>query len=423
MSESDAQESAAPVVVPHDPYIALRYRDFRFLVFGRFFGSLGEQMASVAIGWELYKRTGEAFALGLVGLVQVLPVILLALPAGAIADRYSRKRIVAIAQFVLAFGSLGLALLAYSQGPIPLIYACLLSIGVARAFNNPASSTLLPQTVPTEVFPNAVTWGSSAWQLASVLGPALGGIVIALTGATWTVFIFDMGTAALFAVLVLLIRGKQKARVREKVSVQSMVAGASFVWRTKIILAAITLDMFAVLLGGATALLPIYALDILHVGASGLGWLRAAPAAGALLMAFVLTHLPPISRSGLTLLWAVTGFGIATIIFGLSTSFYLSLAMLFILGALDQVSVVIRSTLLLTRTPDEMRGRVSAVNSVFIGTSNELGAFESGVAAALFGPVIAVVAGGIGTVLVVGAIALRWPEVRQLGKLGADPFE
>jgi MFS family permease len=407
--------------VAHDPYAALRYPDFRFLMIGRFFGSLGEQMAGVAVGWELYVRTHDALALGLVGLVQVLPVILLSLPAGTVADRYSRKKVVAFAQALAALSSLGLVLVSATQGPIALFYFFLLLIGIARAFNNPASSALLPQTVPATAFTNAATYSSSAWQLASVLGPAFGGLLIAVFQKAWPVYLFDVVAATLFAVLVSLIQGKQQARSRERVTVKSLVAGALFVWRTKIVLAAITLDMFAVLLGGATALLPAFAEDILKVGPTGLGILRAAPSIGALAMALVLTRRPPFTKAGPILLGAVAGFGLTTIIFGFSQNFLLSIAMLVLLGALDQISVVIRSTLVLTKTPDEMRGRVSAVNSVFIGISNELGAFESGVVASLFGTVWGVALGGIGTIIVVTLVALGWPEVRRLGRLDAEP--
>jgi MFS family permease len=391
-------------------------------------------MVGVAMGWELFKLTNDPFALGLVGLVQVLPVILLSLPAGTVADRFNRKRVVAVAQSLAALSSLGLVILSatqpalepgryltFSEGTIPLYYLCLLGIGVSRAFNLPASNTLLPMTVPPEHFTNAATYSSSAWQLAAILGPALGGFAIALFKTTWQIYLFDVFAALGFALLVNLMQVKHKPRPREPVTLATLSAGARFVFQKKVILAAITLDMFAVLLGGATALLPVFAEEILKVGPVGLGWLRAMPSIGALLMAIFLTRLPPFERAGLTLLWAVVGFGAATLVFGLSVSFPLSLLMLFVLGALDQISVIIRSTLVLTQTPDAMRGRVSAVNSMFIGISNELGAFESGVAARFLGTIGAVVFGGIGTIVVVGLISWFWPEVRQLGRLDPDP--
>jgi MFS family permease len=408
----------------HDPYAALRYRDFRLLLTGRFLTAFGNEMLSFAIGWELWLRTHEALALGMVGLVQVIPVLLLSLPAGHIADQYNRKRIVLISELFLALCVLGLGWLSYTQGPLVLIYALLLGIGIARALNDPASSTLLPQTVPPHLFSNAATWSTSTWHFASIAGPALAGLLIGFFNSVSFIYVFDAFAALTFCVLLLMIKGRQLALAEKSPTWKSLTEGFRFMRNTKVILAAITLDMFAVLFGGAVALLPIYATDILKVGAQGLGILRAAPSVGALLMAFLLAHLPPMQNAGKTLLLAVTGFGLATIVFGLSTSFGLSVAMLVFLGAMDNISVVIRGTLLLTQTPDVMRGRISAVNSIFIGISNELGSFESGLAAALFGPLIAVVAGGVGTILVVLIVARLWPEMVRLKTLtpeGASP--
>src|SRR5215469_7568771 len=403
----------------HDPYLALRHRDFRIFVAGRFIISLGEQMLTVAIGWEIYQRTHSALSLGLVGLVQIVPVLLFSLPAGQVADHMSRKHIVLATQTVMGLGAAMLALLSAQQGAIGLVYATLALIGTATAFYDPASSSLVSQTVPAEVFANAATWSSSSWQLAAVTGPALGGFIIAFTGHATAVYIFDAIASGIYSCLLFFLHDRQVTRTDETPSFRSLAAGVGFVWRTKIILAAITLDLFAVLLGGATTLLPIYAEDILHVGPVGLGWLRAAPSIGAVIMALSLAHLPPFKKAGWTLLLAVAGFGVATIIFGVSQYFPLSFLMLGVLGALDNISVVVRSTLILLRTPDEMRGRISSVNSIFVGSSNQLGGFESGVAAAIFGPVLAVVGGGIGTILVVIAVARIWPEVRQLGRLAA----
>jgi len=408
----------------HDPYAALRHRDFRLLLTGRFLTAFGNEMLSFAIGWELWLRTHEAFALGMVGLVQVVPVILLSLPAGHIADQYNRKRIVLISELFLALCVLGLGWLSYTEGPLVLIYALLLGIGIARALNDPASSTLLPQTVPPHLFSNAATWSTSTWHIASIAGPALAGLLIGFFHSVTFIYIFDAFAAITFCMLLTMIKGRHLALAEKSPTWKSLTEGFRFMRDTKVILAAITLDMFAVLFGGAVALLPIYATDILQVGAQGLGILRAAPSVGALLMAFLLAHLPPMQNAGRTLLLAVTGFGLATIVFGLSTSFIVSVAMLVFLGAMDNISVVIRGTLLLTQTPDAMRGRISAVNSIFIGISNELGSFESGLAAALFGPLIAVVAGGIGTILVVLIVARLWPEMGQLKTLtpeGASP--
>ena len=419
MKSPTKRDLVPPSSPQRDPYAALRFLDFRLLLAGRFISSLGNQMLSFAVGWELWVRTQSALALGLVGLVQVIPVVLFSLPAGHVADQYNRKRIVVITQILLAICSLGLALLSFFQGPILLVYVCLFGIGLARAFNDPASSTLLPQTVPPGIFTSAATWSSSAWQLAAIIGPALAGVLVALLNSVTVIYVLDAMAAVTFLVLVFLIKGRQLALSRKAATLDSLAEGLRFIRSDKVILAAITLDMFAVLFGGAVTLLPIYATNILNVGPKGLGLLRAAPSIGALIMALVMAHLPPLRHAGRTLLLAVTGFGVATILFGLSTSFWFSVLMLVLLGGLDNISVLIRATLILTRTPDEMRGRTSAVNSIFISASNELGGFESGLTAALFGPVIAVVAGGIGTILVVLAIAKIWPEMRELKTLDA----
>jgi MFS family permease len=401
----------------HDPYAALRFRDFRLLLVGRFLTSLGDQMLSFAIGWELWLRTNNELALGLVGLVQVIPVFLFSLIAGHVADQHNRKRIVLVTQLLLMMCTLSLALLSFLEGPVALIYLCLFGIGVARAFNSPATSTLLPQTVPPHIFTSAATWSSSAWQLAAIIGPAFAGLFVALLNTVTLIYVLDALAGGTFLVLVLLIEGRPLALSRKAATLDSLSEGVRFIRGTKVILSAITLDMFAVLFGGAVTLLPVYATDVLKVGPEGLGVMRAAPSIGALMMAVALAHLPPFRHAGRTLLTAVTGFGLATIIFGVSKSFWLSVMMLVTLGALDNISVVIRSTLLLTYTPDEMRGRISSVNSIFISASNELGGFESGLTAALVGPVLSVVGGGIGTILVVLAIAKTWPEMRRLRTL------
>lgn len=411
---------AAPTSVErHDPYIALRSRDFRLLTLASAISAFGTQMVSVAIGWQLYERTNSTLVLGYIGLVQVLPVIFFSLYAGHIADRYDRRRMVLITLLLMAFSSGGLAVLSYTQGSLLLIFGCLFIVGLARAFNGPANGTLWPQTVPPEAMTNAATWSSSAWQLASVAGPMLGGFIIAVSLSATPVYVLDMVALLICGLLVALVKSRPVERTQEaqEPPLQSILAGVRFVWSTQVILAAITLDLFAVLLGGATALLPVFAKDILQVGPAGLGWLRAAPSIGALAMALALAHLPPFKKAGQTLLWAVAGFGVATIVFAFSHSFWLSLAMLALLGALDNISVVIRTALVLLRTPDAMRGRINAVNSIFIGASNELGAFESGLAATFLGPITAVAAGGIGTVLVVLLVALIWPEMRRLGRL------
>jgi len=380
-------------------------------------------MLSVAIGWELWLRTHNELALGMVGLVQVIPIIILSLPAGHVADSYSRKKIVIYSQVLLALCSLGLGFLSLTSGSIILIYLCLLGIGISRAFNSPAAATLLPQAVPPQVFTQAVTWSSSSWQLASIIGPAVAGGAAALLNSVTPIYFFDMFAALVFMLMVILMKGRQVIPVRKAATLESLKEGLHFIRTTREILAAITLDMFAVLLGGAVTLLPVFATDILKVGAVGLGLMRAAPSIGALVTAFLVAHLPPFKQAGKTLLWAVVGFGIVTILFGFSTSFWFTIVLLVLMGALDNISVVIRGTLILVRTPDEMRGRTSAVNSIFISASNELGGFESGLTAALFGPIISVVGGGIGTVLVVLAVAGIWPELRNLKGLDSPRDE
>jgi MFS family permease len=401
----------------HDPYTALRSRDYRLYMVGNVLSILGVLAQETAIGWELYERTGSALALGLVGLVQVAPIFLLTFPAGHVADRFDRRRVLMASQVAMAMAALVLAWLSWTNGPVLWIYFTLFAIGVTRAFLSPASAALLPQIVPEEHFENAVTWQSTGFQIAAVAGPALGGILIGIRHSATEVFLLSSVTALIFLGCAAGIRGRRAPFQPERPNWKSLVAGLQFVMKTKIILATITMDMFAVLLGGATTLLPIFAKTILHVGPSGYGWLRAAPAAGAFVMAVGIAHLPPMRRAGPTLLWAVAGFGAATIVFGISKSFMLSMAMLFLLGGLDSISVIVRSALVQIRTPDALRGRVSAVNSLFVGTSNELGGFESGLVASWIGPVSSVVLGGIGTILVVLGIAYIWPEVRKLGPL------
>lgn len=415
--------NSTKIINRRDPYAALRYSEFRLILAGRFISSLGSQMLSVAIGWELWLRTHSTFALGMVGLVQVIPVILLSLPAGHVADQYNRKRIILFSQVLLVTCSFGLAGLSYFEGSLILIYICLLGIGVGRAFNDPASATLIPQTVPPEVFASAATWSSSSWQLAAIIGPAIAGLIAAQMEKVTVIYVLDGIAALVFLMLVMLVKGRQLALSRKAATMESLAEGLRFIRGNKVILAAITLDMFAVLFGGAVTLLPVYATDILKVGSQGLGLLRAAPSIGSLIMAFALTHLPAFRQAGRTLLVAVVGFGLATVVFGLSNSFWLSMVMLMLLGGLDNISVVIRGTLILIRTPDEMRGRTSAVNGIFIGVSNELGGFESGLVASFFGPIISVVAGGILTVLVVLGVAKIWPELREMKTLdGVEPI-
>jgi MFS family permease len=415
LTPSSATETAHR---PHDSYGALRFRDFRLLISSSFLAMFGQQMITVAIGWELYERTGSALVLGGVGLAQVIPVILLSLPAGDVVDRYDRKLIAVLSQTTFLVAGLGLAALSYFNGPLLLIYACLTLIGCAQSFNQPANSVLISQVVQEEVYENATTWRSSISQLASVIGPASGGFLIGIFNGATIVYVVSASAFMICAILLILMRVRRKTgRALEKKTLESLGEGLRFLGHTQVMLAAITLDLFAVLLGGATTLMPIFAKSILHVGPVGLGWLQASDSIGAVCMALFLASRAPFTKAGPTLLLAVIGFGVATVIFGLSHWFWLSILALFMLGACDNISVVIRSTLVLLRTPDEMRGRVSAVSSLFIGTSNQLGGFESGLAAQIFGPVLAVVGGGIGTIAVVLLVATIWPEIRRLGPL------
>ena len=433
----------------HDPYAAFRFPAFRFYTSGNLISVVGRLMLMIAVEWEMYARTHSATALGLVGLMIALPVVLLSLPAGHIADRYPRKRIVLVTQALSAIFSVALAYVSWQhlaipnwrflrEGnhflsgiasiferhtyfhfddlSIPLIYLILLGTATARTFGWAARSSYFPQLVPRDAFANAVTWNSSVFQIGSVVGPALGGLLIVRAGFPF-IYLLDAICAMSFFLLVLPIRSSDRGSSSERNAWRSLKEGIRFMLSKKVILATITLDMVAVLLGGATALLPIFADQILHCGPIGLGWMRAAPGIGAFIMALLIAYLPPMKQAGKTLLWCVTGFGAATIVFGLSHWLWLSLAMLFLTGVFDSVSVVVRHTLLQLLTPDTMRGRISAVNNIFIGTSNELGALESGLTAALFGPVISVVAGGIGTILVVLGVCWVWPETRKIGAL------
>lgn len=416
MSEGDNAGAATG-----DTYAVLRFRDFRLLLAANFLASLAQAMISVTVGWELWQRTGSPLALGLVGLVQVVPNILVSLPAGHYIDRTDQQRVAVAATGVVALASAALAALAFAEGPIVLTYASLFVIGIARAFRSPTQGALVAAIIPAGLFGNAAAWSGSASQTASIIGPAAGGLGVAVAGAPGPVY----GAAALMlgaaAYGLALTHPRPIERSTENVSLDSLLSGLRFIRGKKALLAGMTLDLVAVLFGGATALLPIFAEDVLGVGATGLGFLRAAPAAGAVLTSFAIAHRGPFERAGRTLLLTVAGFGAATVCFGASRSIVLSLAALALIGAFDAVSMVIRHTMTLTYTPDKMRGRVGAVNYVFIGMSNELGDFQSGVIAALIGATGAVMLGGVGTLLVVPVIAWIWPEIRRLGRIQADP--
>jgi len=432
MREAEVPDTPAPsstVSAGHDPYAVLRNRDFVLYLIGRLIAAFGQQMLTVAVGWELYERTHSALNLGYVGLTQMIPMVLCTLPAGHVADNYERKRVIIAMISVIALASLGLTLISALHAPVIWIYVCLFVSGTARTFLWPASAAFLPHLVPRHLFSRAVTWSSGTFHLSAVAGPAAGGAIIAFTHNAATVYALNTAAALICLTLVCFIQRRHVVAIREKMTFVNLVAGFRFVFHNRIIFGTITLDMFAVLLGGATALLPVYAKDILHVGPSGLGILQAAMPMGAVLCALIIAHRPPLEKAGRALLWGVALFGAGIIVFGVSKWFWLSFAALCVCGAVDNVSVVVRHTLVQLLAPDETRGRVSAVNSLFIGTSNELGGFESGAVAHWFGPamgnaiatgaLISVVSGGVGTILVVMAVALFWPEIRRYGRLDA----
>jgi MFS family permease len=421
-SEVDHETGAEKSQPQVGKFAVLRIPDYRRYLIGGIFAASGTQMTNVAAGWELYERTRNPFSLGLLGLMSALPVIFLALPAGTMADRIDRKKIVLRAEAGAICCLAMLALVSYFQVPLPFFYAIILCNAICGAFLGPALGALITNVVPPEYIPSAIKFGSIRWQLAATLGPVLGGFLLGHFKMAAPIYALDSVGRALFCFFLWPIKPRQQQKSTEKLNWGSVVAGWHFVKGNPLILSTITLDMVAVLFGGATAMLPVYARDILHVGPEGLGPLRAAPAFGAILMGITLTLLPPFKKAGRTLLAAVAGFGAATIVFGLSKNYAISLCALFILGALDNISVVIRHTLLQLLTPDEMRGRVNAVNSVFIGTSNEIGELESGVAARLFTPVIAVAGGGVITIAVVAFVAVFWPQVRRLGSLESATY-
>ena len=398
--------------------VAFSYPDFTFYQSARLFTVMATEMQSVAVGWQVFEITRRPLDLGYVGLAQFWPTIVLFLVAGHAADRFNRRNIVGICYAGLGLASTILFLLTISGSrSVHAIYAALTLVGVVRAFNGAAGQSMVPQLVPEEHFPNAVAWSQTVFEAAVIVGPALGGLIYAIFGGPAAVYASSMVAAALSVLGVSRIRLNPAKREREPVSLDKVFAGLRFIWKKKLVLGTISLDLFAVLLGGAVALLPVYARDILHTGPWGLGILRSAPAVGAATMAVLLAHRPLKRHAGLTMLWCVAGFGVFTIVFGLSRNLYLSLAALLLLGASDMVSVIIRGTLVQLSTPDEMRGRVSAVNSLFIGTSNEFGQFESGVTAQLFGTVPAVVLGGVGTLAVIALWAWLFPELRGTDRL------
>ena len=406
----------------HDAYAALRHREFRWYVVSLFAMTLASQLQAVVVGWQVYAITHDPLSLGLMGLAEALPFIAVALPAGYAADRWNRRTITVSALAVLVACALGL--LAFSATPalfgrvgVAPIYAIIFVSGIARSMLQPARQALGAEIIPRAMYENAIAWRSSSWQTAAVVGPAVGGLLYGFAGPVAS---YAVGAVLMTFALIgfLIVRYRPAERELDGVPILiGLASGLRFVWREPVILAALSLDLFSVFLGGAEALLPVFASEILKVGPQGLGILRAAPAAGAVLMGVYLAHRGPIERAGRAMLFAVATFAVAIIGFGLSRSFLLSGALLLVSGMADNVSVVIRSTLLQLLTPPEMLGRVSAVNSVFIGSSNELGAFESGVAARLLGAVPAVVLGGTASLLVVAITARVVPRLRQLGRI------
>ncbi len=397
------------------PRAAFAHRDFRLYQGARFLSMIGVQMQSVAIGWQVYELTHRPLDLGYVGLAQFAPAAGLSLLTGHVADRFDRRKIVLLCYLAFAVVSFLLYKMPRDAGVVP-IYALLFVFGSARAFNAPAGQALLPHLVPAKDFPNAIAWASSIWQIATILGPALGGIVYGAASAR-AVYAVCGSTSLCAAALVFALRTRTGRMESAPPSLKTLFAGVRFVWSQKIVLGAISLDLFAVLLGGAVALLPIFAKDVLHVGPWGLGILRSAPSAGAAAMAALMAYRPMRKNAGVIMFGCVALFGLATIVFGLSHSLWLSLVALVFVGAADMVSVVVRLTLVQLSTPASMRGRVSAVNSIFIGASNELGEFESGLTAAWLGAVHAVVLGGIGTLLVVALWAWMFPALRKIDRL------
>ena len=402
----------------HAGLAAFRHIDFLLYEIGRFFVVAAVEMQSVAVGWQIYEITRRPIDLGYVGLVQFVPVIGLFLIAGHVVDRFNRKSVLMLCMVGMAVCSALLFEIARS-GTLNVrpIYAVLFLLGIVRAFNGPAGRSLLPALVPDEVFPNAVAWNATTFQAATILGPALGGVLYAALRGPAGVYATALGASLLAAVAIVRMKLRQFERPREEVSLRTVLAGLHYIWTHKIILGSISLDLFAVLLGGSVALLPVYAREILHTGPWGLGMLRAAPGVGALLMAVALAYRPLRNRVGKVMLTCVAAFGVFTIVFGISRSMTMSLIALLLVGATDMVSVVVRGTLVQVATPDAVRGRVNAVDMIFIGASNEFGEFESGVTAAWFGTVPAVIIGGIGTLAVVGLWAWMFPELRKADRL------
>lgn len=411
-----------PDITPfkHDPYSALKVSEFRNFIIARFFLTIAALMQAVIVGWQVYELTKDPLSLGLIGLAEVIPSIAVSFFAGHIVDTSVRKHVLLFAYSLLLFCALSLFFIStdtvdfLSMNKVTAIYTVIFISGIGRGFSMPSAFAFWAQLVPQNIFANAVTWNTLTWQIGAVTGPAIAGFVYAFAGFSNSYLL--IGAVIAFALALLsFIKKRPKPEVTELDSLaERLTAGLKFVFKKKIILSAISLDMFAVLFGGATALLPIFSAEILFAGPEGLGMLRAAPAIGAVVMAAFLTRRPPRKHAGVNLLSCVFGFGISMIVFAVSKDFYLSLFALALSGAFDAVSVVIRSTIIQLMTPDNMKGRVSAVNSIFIGSSNELGAFESGVAAKIMGVIPSVIFGGAMTLVVVFIVWFFSPKLRKL---------
>jgi MFS family permease len=404
-----------------DPYAVLRYANYRYFVLGRSFFTLAMQMQTIAVSWDIYQRLhvntrDAALALGFIGLVQVLPMFCLALPGGQAADRFDRRNILRSTQLLFAVCAMAMLILSRTHAPTGWYYLVLGIAGCGRAFTAPAITSLFPTLIPREILPNAMMWNSSIFQTTAMLGPAIGGIIVAKWGPATSYTINILCASLAFVTFSLTVPAAAHAK-KPPVTWDSLLSGVRFVFSTRLLLGLFCLDLFAVLLGGATALLPIFASEVLHAGPQGYGLLRAAPSLGAIIMAVITAHLPPWHKAGRVMLLAVVGFGVATVVFGLSKIFWLSLVALALTGMCDNVSVVVRQTVMQMITPDAMRGRVSSVTFLFISCSNELGELESGVTAKWFGAIESVVLGGIGTILVVVGAALVFPEIARLGRL------
>jgi len=404
----------------HNPYASLQIREFRLYLLARMCLTMGWQMQGVIVGWQVYAFTKDPFALGLVGLSEAIPFIITSFYGGHTADVIERKKIIVWSSVLYLFCALTLLSFTFPfvhivhQNHVWPVYCIIAITGIARGFVAPAITAIFAQIIPREMYSNGITWNSNVWHMAAVSGPAVGGLIYGFAGITWA-FTVVVTLMLLSVIFFLIIKGKPLQTNGQSDSfVKSLTAGIRFVFRNQTMLAAMSLDMFAVFFGGATAMLPIFASDILKVGPEGLGILRAAPFAGSILMGLSLAHRPPMQYAGKNLLWALIGFGTATILFAISTNFYLSIFFLFLTGVFDNVSVIIRGTIVQLITPDHMRGRVSSVNSIFIGSSNEIGAFESGTAATLMGLIPSVIFGGVMTFVVVGVAAWRAPSLRKL---------